>query len=271
MNVRFACSFWGQEATTPTVFLARVLMEGFEGVEINPPEDKIFADEFQSALASVRLVKPGFLFIAQQVLSPADESVDAYLARMRSRLEYLASLPLEGVDKPAAEFVAKTASTDEQGNQHIRMDQVFQGLPVWGSEVIAHTKNGAFERVNGRYFPTPEIASIAPALSNEQALTVIKNQIGLDKIKTNWTPEDLKLIDGAPFSAELLVYHPNDDLQGERQQLIDRVFADEDEVQSSAIDVLVHRLRKRLQDSGVRIHTYRGLGYVLEIDPAGQP
>lgn len=92
MNVRFACSFWGQEATTPTVFLARVLMEGFEGVEINPPEDKLFADEFQSALASVRLVKPGFLFIAQQVLSPADESVDAYLTRMRSRLEYLASL-----------------------------------------------------------------------------------------------------------------------------------------------------------------------------------
>ena len=56
-----------------------------------------------------------------------------------------------------------------------------------------------------------------------------------------------------------------------RQQLIDRVFADDDEVQSSATDVLVHRLRKRLQDSGVRIHTYRGLGYVLEIDPAGQP
>jgi len=92
MNVRFACSFWGQEATTPTVFLARVLMEGFEGVEINPPEDKIFADEFQSALASLRLAKPDFLFIAQQVLGPADESVDAYLTRMRSRLEYLASL-----------------------------------------------------------------------------------------------------------------------------------------------------------------------------------
>lgn len=55
-----------------------------------------------------------------------------------------------------------------------------------------------------------------------------------------------------------------------RQQLITRVFADDEEVQSSAIDVLVHRLRKRLQGSGVRVHTYRGLGYVLEIDPAGQ-
>jgi len=31
----------------------------------------------------------------------------------------------------------------------------------------------------------------------------------------------------------------------------------------SAIDMLLHRLRKRLEHSGVHIHTYRDLGYVL--------
>jgi hypothetical protein len=51
-----------------------------------------------------------------------------------------------------------------------------------------------------------------------------------------------------------------------RQALIDRVFGDDDDVQPSAIDVLLHRLRKRLEGRGVRIHTYRGLGYVLEPD-----
>lgn len=56
-----------------------------------------------------------------------------------------------------------------------------------------------------------------------------------------------------------------------KQQILDRVFGDEDEVQSSVIDVLVHRLRKRLDQRGVRIHTYRGLGYVLEPDPPQQP
>lgn len=66
-----------------------------------------------------------------------------------------------------------------------------------------------------------------------------------------------------------------------RQALIDRVFGDDDDVQPSAIDVLLHRLRKRLEGRGVRIHTYRGLGYVLEPDrhsdlqpqerPAGSP
>ena len=52
-----------------------------------------------------------------------------------------------------------------------------------------------------------------------------------------------------------------------RQQLMDRVFSDEQDVQSSAVDVLLHRLRRRLDGSGVRIHTYRGLGYVLEPHP----
>lgn len=49
-----------------------------------------------------------------------------------------------------------------------------------------------------------------------------------------------------------------------RQQLLDRVFGDEEDVQPAALDVLMHRLRKRLDGAGVRIHTYRGLGFVLE-------
>jgi two-component system response regulator TctD len=49
-----------------------------------------------------------------------------------------------------------------------------------------------------------------------------------------------------------------------RQQIIDRVFSDDDEVLPGAVDVIVHRLRKRLANAGVRVSTYRGLGYVLE-------
>ncbi|WP_310627526.1 response regulator [Limnohabitans sp.] len=49
-----------------------------------------------------------------------------------------------------------------------------------------------------------------------------------------------------------------------RKQILDRIFSDEDDIQSSAVDVLVHRLRKRLEYSGVQVTTYRGLGYVLE-------
>lgn len=51
-----------------------------------------------------------------------------------------------------------------------------------------------------------------------------------------------------------------------RNQVLNRVFSDENDVRSSAVDVLVHRLRKRLEDSSINIVTYRGLGYVLEIE-----
>ena len=49
-----------------------------------------------------------------------------------------------------------------------------------------------------------------------------------------------------------------------KQQIIDRVFSDEEDVHPEAVEVVVYRLRKRLEGSGVRIVTLRGLGYVLE-------
>ena len=52
-----------------------------------------------------------------------------------------------------------------------------------------------------------------------------------------------------------------------RQQLLERVFRDDDDVQPPALDTLMHRLRRRLEGSGVHIETYRGLGYALEPDP----
>ncbi|MBX3605639.1 MAG: response regulator [Piscinibacter sp.] len=49
-----------------------------------------------------------------------------------------------------------------------------------------------------------------------------------------------------------------------KQEILDRVFSDEQDVQPDVVEVLVHRLRKRLQASPVTIRTLRGLGYVLE-------
>ena len=49
-----------------------------------------------------------------------------------------------------------------------------------------------------------------------------------------------------------------------KQEIMDRVFSDDEAVHPEAIEVLVHRLRRRLDGSTVRITTLRGLGYVLE-------
>lgn len=49
-----------------------------------------------------------------------------------------------------------------------------------------------------------------------------------------------------------------------RQQLFEQVFSLNDDVSPESIELYIHRLRKKLQDSNVRITTLRGLGYVLE-------
>jgi two-component system OmpR family response regulator/two-component system response regulator TctD len=55
-----------------------------------------------------------------------------------------------------------------------------------------------------------------------------------------------------------------------KDQLVDHLCGWGDEVSSNAIEVYVHRLRKKLEDSGVRIVTVRGLGYCLENPDAVQ-
>lgn len=49
-----------------------------------------------------------------------------------------------------------------------------------------------------------------------------------------------------------------------KQEILDRVFSDEVDVSPEAIEVLIYRLRRRLENSAVRITTLRGLGYALE-------
>ena len=51
-----------------------------------------------------------------------------------------------------------------------------------------------------------------------------------------------------------------------KTQLVDHLCEWGEEVSTNAIEVYVHRLRKKLEPSGVKIVTVRGLGYCLERD-----
>lgn len=49
-----------------------------------------------------------------------------------------------------------------------------------------------------------------------------------------------------------------------KEQMVDHLCEWGEEVSNNAIEVYVHRLRKKLEESGVKIATVRGLGYCLE-------
>ena len=49
-----------------------------------------------------------------------------------------------------------------------------------------------------------------------------------------------------------------------KEQIAESIFSFDDEASLSAIEIYVHRLRKKLDHPGVTIRTVRGLGYLLE-------
>jgi two-component system response regulator TctD len=53
-----------------------------------------------------------------------------------------------------------------------------------------------------------------------------------------------------------------------KEQLASQVFGLDEEASPEAIEIYIHRLRKKLETSAVRIITFRGLGYLLEFSGA---
>jgi two-component system OmpR family response regulator len=55
-----------------------------------------------------------------------------------------------------------------------------------------------------------------------------------------------------------------------KDQLAEELYGWDEEVSANAIEVYVHRLRRKLEPAGVTIRTIRGLGYLLEKPAAGR-
>ena len=52
-----------------------------------------------------------------------------------------------------------------------------------------------------------------------------------------------------------------------KEQILDHLCEWDEEVSTNAIEVYMHRLRKKIEGSGLRVMTVRGLGYCLEKPP----
>jgi two-component system, OmpR family, response regulator TctD len=81
-----------------------------------------------------------------------------------------------------------------------------------------------------------------------------KRQASLDGAELELTRRELQL-------TELLVSRFGATL--DRERLIDRIFTGEDGVAPNALEVLVSRLRRKLDGAGLELVTVRGIGYAL--------
>ena len=52
-----------------------------------------------------------------------------------------------------------------------------------------------------------------------------------------------------------------------KEQLLERLYSYSEEASNNAIEVYIHRLRKKTSPAGVSIRTIRGLGYIIDNQP----
>lgn len=85
-----------------------------------------------------------------------------------------------GIQSPKKNLKVKDIQKDELGMTHVRFNQVVNGIPVEGSEVIAHfNKNHEIVSVNGRTNQTlvDQLVDTTPAISQDDALQAALSSI----------------------------------------------------------------------------------------------
>lgn len=131
MEIKYLCTYWGSEDLSAKAFLNKVLSHGFDGVEINLPDDQQFVDEFMSELKRIRQTsQPDFIFIAQQVLSNEKETVAAYSDRLTKRLNFLVELNPNAINSHTGKDFFEF---QENCNIIEKVEEVGRaaGIPIW--------------------------------------------------------------------------------------------------------------------------------------------
>ncbi len=111
------------------------------------------------------------------------------------------------IENPADEFAIKSVKADENGDQHIRLQQMYQGLKVFGSEVILHENAGKVYLFNGRYHATPTLESVTPQVSENDAENIVRTAVETITNFKSLNAIERQLIAGEQLESELVVYY----------------------------------------------------------------
>lgn len=92
------------------------------------------------------------------------------------------------LDDPRRELRHRRSERDRLGMTHVRFDQVHDGIPVWGAELIVHLDSTLrVLRVNGSTIPTPAAVPTSAQVSVDRARRVAANALdaALDRVEAS--------------------------------------------------------------------------------------
>ncbi len=160
----------------------------------------------------------------------------------------LSRLRLRKDTTPTLILTARDSLSERIGSLHEGADD-FLAKPFAIEELEARL-TALVRRSHGRNAGTFSYGSLSYSSSEQRFL--------LADVVLELTPREHALL-------RILLQHAGQPMS--KQQIVDRMFSYDADIQLEAIEVIAHRLRKKLTGD-VSIRTLRGVGYVLEAETA---
>lgn len=114
-----------------------------------------------------------------------------------------------GLDDPGKHFKSVKVKSDELGYKHVKLQQVSQGIPVYGGEYMVHFDNsGKVYFENGKFHQKAmNFRSEGKFIKKEEAIEIAKESIGFKEEASNET----EMLQEDSFDAELYLYNVNNE------------------------------------------------------------
>ena len=132
-----------------------------------------------------------------------------YLENLKSTLH---------LKQPNKEFKITNVDTDRLQQTHIKLQQYYQGVEVYGGELILHTASNGnkINLLNGRYYPTPQLQSVTPALSADKAIGLTREKLKeITKVRA-LTPQEEQILNYKKPESRIIIFHKSNHIDSAR-------------------------------------------------------
>lgn len=141
----------------------------------------------------------------QELGAHTDQEIEA------EALNYLTSIKADlRITAPDQEFTMKQVREDAQGYTHIRLQQMYQGIPVYGSEVMVHFSPGNEVRFTGRYQSSPVLSDLHPDFVEDSAKALVLQEVAKHTVVHDLSQQWKDWYDYSEPQATLVLFHPGE-------------------------------------------------------------
>jgi Zn-dependent metalloprotease len=115
-----------------------------------------------------------------------------------------------GVENSQEVFSVVDVKRERDQRSHVRMQQLYKGVPVYGAEIVVHLgPDGRGEALNGRYVIIDKEVDVVPSVDETAAVARVKSDIAKGSALRPLTFLERKYVQHADPSTELCVYEDN--------------------------------------------------------------